>query len=415
MPSMQVHGFETAWVSSDPAHFLSVPASFTVAGGSSLGLNATDGAAGATAIYTPSAPLDLRGYDELRFWCYADQVADGSERRPFLLELGYADAGDAPGEQHRWLVPVSRARAWEPHSIGIAGERRAQIAQWSLRSLTDRPARFFLDDLRAVAENPLSDVESALVEVLGGRIPLPGVTAIAVLPAAAGATTLRTALNRRLRAGNRILVDSGGPGAPDRYAVTGASHNDGAATTTLTITPALVTSARPGTTISVTVPVVVEEAPFASPTNPADLPDPVILVALTDQREEPERSWRISQRDSFRTRGALTVCSTRPAARPIILEYQILAASEDRTQSLNIRAALTRCLGLHAGLRVNGTLLPVHTLLPPPLAERDRAILAPLYIHVEAQLEPGTRLEVPLPRREREGEPAISPPIRVPL
>jgi hypothetical protein len=346
MPSMQVHGFDTAWVSSDPANFLSVPDSFTVAGAFSLGLNATDAAAGATATYTPGAPLDLRGYDELRFWCYADQVADGSQRRPFLLELGYSDAGDAPDERHRWLVPVSRARAWEPHSIGIAGDRRAAITQWSLRCLTERPARFFLDDLRAVAESPLSDVESALVGVLSG----------------------------------------------------------------LTITPTLATAARPGTTIPVTVPVVVEEAPFTAPTAPADLPDPVILVALTDQREEPERRWRISQRDSFRTQGALTVCSTRPPARPIILEYQILAAAQDRGQALNIRAAIMRRLGKDGGLRVNGTLLPVHTLLPPPLAERDRAILAPLYIHIEAQLELGERLEMSSPRPEREGERAVPPP-----
>jgi hypothetical protein len=362
-------------------------------------LNTTDGAAGATATYMPSAPLDLRGYDELRFWCYADQVADGSARRPFLLELGYADAGDASGEFHRWLVPVSRARAWEPHGIGIAGERRAAITQWSLRCLTDRSARFFLDDLRAVAERPLSDVESALVEALSGGIPLPGVTAVPVVPARAGATTLSTTLNRRLRAGNRILVNSGGPGAPRRYAVTGASHNDRAATTTLTITPALITAARPGTTISVTVPVVVEGTPFTPPAAPPDLPDPVILVALTDQREEPKQSWHISQRDSFRTRGALTVCSTRPPARPIVLEYQLLASSEDRGQALNIRAALMRRLSMNAGLRVNGTLLPVHTLLPPPLAERDRAILAPLYIHIEAQLDLGERLETPWPKR----------------
>jgi hypothetical protein len=402
MPSTTIDDFETAWVSTDPARLKSTTSSFAVSGATSLLVTTTGGAAGAAVTYFPDAPMDLRDHDELRFWCHADQAADGSTRSPFLLELGYVDDADAPGEEHRWLVPVNRPGLWEHHRIGIAGDRRTAITRWSLRVLTDRPVRAYVDELIAVTGNSLGDVEAALVDELSAAIALPGVTGIAVAPAVAGATTLTTALNPRLRAGNRITLDPPAAGLM-RYAVTAASHDDGAGTTTLAIAPALAEATEPGATLSVVVPVVVEEAPLRPPA--ADLPDPVVLVALSDQREEPERGWNIPQRDSLRRRGALTVCSTWPAARPVALQYQILAAAGDREQSLTIRRALLSRVGVDAALRVNGVPLPVRTLLPPLLEERDRAVLAPIYLQVGATVEVGERQEVPWPSR---GPPAVS-------
>ncbi|GAA2511448.1 hypothetical protein [Winogradskya humida] len=143
------------------------------------------------------------------------------------------------------------------------------------------------------------------------------------------------------------------------------------------------------------VPVVVEEEQFT------ELPDPVLLVTLTDQREDPERGWNVPQRDSFRIRGDTTVCSVRPAARPVLAEYQVLPAASDRATSLALRGEILRRIGLDTGLRVNGEVLPVQTLLPPPLDIRVRAVPAPIYLHIGARIEQGPRVEVPWPRRIR--------------
>jgi hypothetical protein len=396
MPNMLVHGFEEPWVSSDPTRFGSALDPLAVAGQHSLRLTAASGAQGATASYTPASPTDLTGFDELRFWLYADQVADGSTARPFLLELGYDDAGDTAGDQHRWVVPVTRPRAWEQHRIGLAAERRSAITRWSLGCHTDRPFRALIDDLLAVTENPLHDVEVALVELLDAPITLPGVTSVPVQPAAVGATTLTVELNPRFRSANRIVVESGAsPGDLGRYSVTSVSHDAAAGTTALTVDPATAVAIGSGATVSVTVPIVVEEEPQVPPVDRADLPDPVLLLALTDQREEPERGWNIPQRDSFRVQGAVTVCSVRPPARPVLLEYQVLAAATDREQSLTVRGWVLGQVGVDTGLRVNGTVLPVRTLLPPPLTERDRAVLAPIYLHIGTRVELGARREVP--------------------
>jgi len=149
------------------------------------------------------------------------------------------------------------------------------------------------------------------------------------------------------------------------------------------------------------VPVVFEETPFTEVTDVNDLPDPVVLVTLTDQREDPERGWNVPQRDSFRIRGDATVCSVRPPARPVLAEYQVLPAASDRAKSLALRGEILRRIGLDTGLWVNGEVLPVQTLLPPPLDIRVRAIPAPIYLHVGARIEQGPRVEVPWPRQIR--------------
>ena len=65
----------------------------------------------------------------------------------------------------------------------------------------------------------------------------------------------------------------------------------------------------------------------------------------------------------FPATNGLIVRSIRPPARPVLLEYQILAAATDREQSLAVRGAVLQRLGIDTGLRVNGTRLPVRTLL----------------------------------------------------
>jgi hypothetical protein len=388
-----VHDFEQVWSSSNPTLLDSSVSDFRTQGTGSLQLVAHPGAAGVAVSFVPATPLDLSAFDELRLWAYASRAADGTPRAPFLLELSYLDAADAPGEEHRWLVPVNRRRTWEQHRFGIAGDRRGQITGLSLRCLTNEPFQIHLDELLAVNEEPLSDVESALTGLLDG-LPLPGVAALPVQTAAVGASTLVVGLNRRLYAGNRVTID----GTSTRYSVIEAVHDEAVGTTTLTIQPALVAAIGPGTSITVTAPALFEETPFNKVADD-DLPDPILLISLTDQREEPQRGWNIPQRDSFRERGGLTVCSLRPPPRPVLAEYQILPAASDRAHSLALRTEILRRIGVDTGLRVNGTVLPVQTLLPPPLDIRVRAVPAPVYLHIGTRIEQSARTEVPWVRQ----------------
>jgi hypothetical protein len=386
MPSTQVHDFAVPWSSSDAVLLQTSVSPFSIAGGNSLRLQAMAGSSGVTATHTPGAPTDLSDRDELRFWVYADHPADGSSRHPFRLELDYQDAADPPGVTHRWVVPVNRPRVWEQRRIGLDPAPRSDITRWRFRCLTDQPLQIFVADLLAVSEEPLLDVEGALLDLLAGPIPLPGVTNVPAEPAADGADTVVVPLNPRFRSGNRITVDQTGP-----YAVTAATHT---ATTSLTVEPPLAGPIVAGAPVSVVAPVVVEEPPLAVG-EVGELPDPVLLLALTDQREEPERGWNIPQRDSFRLRDGLTVCSVRPPARPVLLEYQLLVAASDREQSLTLRGGVLRRIGVDSGLRVNGTILPVQTLLPPPLDVRDRRVLSPVYLRIGTRIEQGARQELP--------------------
>jgi hypothetical protein len=313
MPKLTVHDFEDGWTSTDPSR---LGVTFTPQG---LRLSARSGAAGAAAVFTPSAPLDLSDFDELRLRVSSPGTADGSRRRPFVLELSYQDADDGPAEEHRWLVPTNLPDTWEQHGFGVADDRRGRITRFALRALTDIPFVARVDEFLAVREDVLADVESALVELLSG-------------------------------------LDA---------------------------------------------PVVFEETPFTEVADPEDLPDPVLLVTLTDQREDPARGWNIPQRDSFRVRDGATVCSLRPAPRPVLAEYQVLPAASDRARSLALRGEILRRIGLDTGLRVNGTVLPVQTLLPPPLDIRKRAVPAPIYLHIGTRIEQGPRVEVPWPRQIR--------------
>lgn len=383
MPHTVVDDFAIPWISTDPARLTAT----AVDGG--MQLTAAPGATGVEARFTPATQVDLRDRDELRFWTRADQVADGAASRPFRLELSYLDAGDTAGEEHRWYVPVNRAAVWEQHRIGIGADRRAAITRFALRCATDQPVRIVLAELLAVAEQPLADLEAALVEALEAVSVLPAVPA---QPAPAGATAITIGLNRRFRARNQLALSTD-PGT--RYVVTAVTHDTGAGTSTLVVTPALATALTAGATVAVRAPVVVEESPLSAPADPATLPDPVLLLALTDQREEPERGWNVPQRDSFRPRPGLTACSVRPPVRPVLAEYQIIAAAADRLDSLVLRGAVLGRLGIDTGIRVNGTVLGVRPLLPPPLTERDRAVLAPVYIHVATRVETGPRVEVP--------------------
>jgi hypothetical protein len=168
MSSTVVDAFDTAWVSSAGTLQVAVDTdAFVGDGPASNRFDAPDGALGATATATPAAPLDLSGFDELRFWIRSSRPADGSSRARFFLEISFTDANDAPGETHAWLVPVNRADIWEQRRIGIESERRSAVAALRFRCLTADAFTCNVDELLAVHEEMLADVEDALAATLG--------------------------------------------------------------------------------------------------------------------------------------------------------------------------------------------------------------------------------------------------------
>ncbi|MDC0766943.1 hypothetical protein [Streptomyces sp. HD] len=330
-----VHGFDQPWVSTAPALLAvtQVPADDTPSGMPAIRLSARPEAGGARAEFVPGAPLDLNDAGELRLWIRSDQPADGTDGRPFLAEFGYTDAADTPGEEHRWLLPAARPGAWEQRHLGIDRDRRGAITRLTLRCLTDHQLEMSFDELLAIVDEPLVAAEAALVAVLAEPVALPGAHRLPLRPAAAGSTELRLSpVRRRLRARNRILVDPGTGGTPQSYDVIAAVHDDPADETRLTLDPThpLRNSVGPGATLSVQVPVVVEEAPLDGPAAADRLPDPVLLVELSDLRDDPERAGPAVQRDSFRRRADGTTCAVRPPARPVQAEYRLLPAGRDR-------------------------------------------------------------------------------------
>ena len=70
MSASLIDAFDTAWTASAPALQVTVDSDGNR-------LEAPNGAAGASASFTPPAPLDLTPFDELRFWIRASRLADG--------------------------------------------------------------------------------------------------------------------------------------------------------------------------------------------------------------------------------------------------------------------------------------------------------------------------------------------------
>lgn len=393
MSSLLIHDLDTAWTSSNVALLLATADTQTfVAGSASNRLEAPAGAAAVFAEFVPGAPLDLTPFEELRFWIRASAPASGAPARPFYLELLYLDAGDLPGEEHRWFVPVSRAGVWEQRRVGIGADRRSAITRFRFRCLTTLPFVCHVDELIAVREEMLADLEAALVRRLESDVALPGVTNVALaLTANPGDAQVVLPLNRGFYAANLVLLQ-GGTAGDELHAVTGVTHDTTLGRTTLSFAAA---DAVAGTltagvaTASVVVPVLAE----TPPSSPA-LPAPAVVLTHLDAREDPQRTGSATQRDSFRPRGAVTVCSVRAPARAYGVDYQITVLAPERAQQLFVHTLLLQRLSLEAPLRINGTPSPVGMLPPPALIERRLGELAPVYVRI------GTRMEI-APRREQ--------------
>jgi hypothetical protein len=385
-----VHDMDLPWPSSNAALLTSLPSDGVAPalGPLATRLHTVAGALNAFVEFLPAAPLDLGAFDELRFWVNATRAARGSAAAPFYLEFSYVDAGDLPGELHRWFVPVNAPGRWELRRIGIENDRRTAINRLRFTCLTGVPFACRLDHLLAVREEMLPDLEVALASHLGANLGLPGTTAVALSQNGnPGDVQVVIPPTPGFAAGNRIRIEGGGSLAEEHSVsvVTPGVNTTlafGGGETLLSPFPSGVA------TVTLLVPVIVE-----SPPAPASPPTPAVLVTPLDAREDLDRTGYALQRDSFRARGALTVCSMRPAARACSADYQITILASERPQQRVIHDRLLDRISAARALWVLGTAFPVWILPPPALLDRATGQGAPMYVRI------GTRRET-APRRE---------------
>jgi hypothetical protein len=400
--SLLLHDMDAPWTSSSAS--LVVAVEEQPLDGETVVVNhlvAAAGAAGASAELVQDPPLDLGAYDELRLRIRATRPADGSEVRPFFLELSYTDAGDGAGEEHRWLVPIARSGAWERRHFGIESDRRGQVGRFRLTCLDGAPFECWVDQLVAVREELVADLEGSLARALDGPAPLPELTSLTLLEDAdQGDTEIVVPLTPGFRAGNRILLGGGAP-PEERHDLADAVHDPDAAAprTTLRLDPAdpvAGTFAAGVGAVSLTVPVFVEVPPDLRPAV-----SPAIHVTSLGLREDLQRTASVPQRDSFRQRGTVTVCSVRPGARAYLADYQIVAVAPERRQQGAVYERVLRRLSADTGLRIDGVPAPVWMLPAPSLAGLELGDLAPVYVRIGTRMQVAARREEVWVRRAR--------------
>jgi hypothetical protein len=398
VPSALLHAMAAPWTSSTAALSVTVEPVGPDGPGSSNRVTAPFGATGATATFTPAAPLDLSAFDELRFWVNADRPADGSAGAPYWLELSYRDAADLPGEEHRWFVPINAEGVWEQRRIGIAADRRTAVDRFRFTVLDDRPFSLAVDELLAVDERMLEDLEAALVAHVGESLSVPGLVDVPLTATAnPGAAMISVSAAAPFAAGNRVLLTNG-VGADEVHEVTlvtpvGAAHNLQLADTvggTFNAGAGLVTAL---------VPVIVEAPPTLTPH-----PTPSVVITPLGLTEDPERARYHQQRDSFRPRAALVACSVRPAPRAYLADYQVAVVAQDRAQQATIVDEFQTRLSTDVPLHVNGARWPVWIVPALPLLNREFGTLAPsTYLRVGARAEIAPRVEIPWVQRVHVG------------
>ena len=392
MSQLLLSDFETAWAPSDPAVFTMTIDNTTFAdpSGSSGLLVAESGASGAMVEFDPPAHVDLSGFDEIRFWVLGDQTADGSPVLPFFLEFSFIDGGDQPGEEHRWFVPVNCSGVWEQRRIGILGDRRSSIIKFRFAALTDAPFSCHVDELLAVEEDMVSDLEQALLDTLGS-LSLSGATAVPLaVTAQPGDTQVVLTLATAFSAGNQVRLD-GGSASPETHSVASATHDMVAGRTTLTFAAGDVvagTLSPPAATATMVIPAIAQAPPV-----PTAGTSPAVWLTCLEIREDLERTRYATQRDSFRQRGSVIVCSVRPPARAYAVDYQVTAVAPVPSQMATIYSQATALLTMDRPLRINGSPAPVSGVAAPVLLTREPGSRSPLYIRIGTRMETAARQE----------------------
>jgi hypothetical protein len=144
------------------------PGPVTPAGFPSTTIDAGPGAVG-HAVERELGPVDLSAYDDLELWVRSDLAADGSDARPFFLEVRLGAAANA------WqrFVPIGAAGAWQTVPLALDDLDPAVRGGVTQIGLTCVGAPFALDlgPITALRPELLADVDAALVARLGAAAP----------------------------------------------------------------------------------------------------------------------------------------------------------------------------------------------------------------------------------------------------
>jgi hypothetical protein len=159
-----------------------------------LVISAQAGAVGHYLERTLPAPVDLSAHSDLQTWLSADREATGNAASPFYLELRIGSAGaaigSAPNTWQRYL-PVQQAGVRSLVTLAL-GDLQPSVrgAVTTLRlTCTDGSAPFAarLEQIAALDEQILADIDAALLARLDRRVTAQGAQVQAIL-AETGAT-----------------------------------------------------------------------------------------------------------------------------------------------------------------------------------------------------------------------------------
>jgi hypothetical protein len=134
------------------------------------------------------AAVDLTAFADLELWVRSDRAADGSEDRPFFLELrlgSNALAIGAGGNDWHRLIQVEAPNVWQPVPLALDDLPEAVRGALTAIRLTcldaSVPFTTHLDRILAVTSELVADVDAALLDRLGGEVDVGGTPAPAIV------------------------------------------------------------------------------------------------------------------------------------------------------------------------------------------------------------------------------------------
>jgi len=138
-------------------------------------------------------PVDLTQFDEIRLWIKSDRAADSTALRRFYLEMRLASAAlplNAPNNQWQRYLPVPAIDDWEPVRLTLGdlpAAVRSGLTTIQLRCADASKAfNCNIDDIIAVRDAMIGDVDAALQASLNNILSVSGVKIPAVLHPANG-------------------------------------------------------------------------------------------------------------------------------------------------------------------------------------------------------------------------------------
>jgi hypothetical protein len=142
--------------------------------GQTMRIVAGSGALGHRAERELAAPVDLSALDDLELWVRCDRVADGSDARPFFLELrlgSTALAAGASSDAWQRFVPVTTPDVWQTVPLALddlAPAVRSAVTQIRLTCVdASTPFALDLDGIAAIHPDLLANDDAALAAFLG--------------------------------------------------------------------------------------------------------------------------------------------------------------------------------------------------------------------------------------------------------